>query len=1054
MRCFVVSIGRWLGAFVLVLAFQCTAPAAERAQPLVLTNLLQLRHWASHELTNVHPFRIVADVFDADLANGVLALRDSSGVEFISGDFRDSGIRPGATISLEGDDCAVRLKSFGLALAPGLLLVNEGATGQKPESSTVFLHAGRNPLNVQWFNHLGRASLNVEYEGPGLQRQPIAPSAISRLSMDPATRATNFVAGLNYRCYEGPFDSLPEFSSLRAVRTGIVTNLDLNVRTRAENVALDFEGFLDLPRDGVYTFYMSSDDGSRLRVGKPSVQIRVLTNRPAPLITKLPAAAERNKDLFITLEGTVEFSGAGANGGEMQFRVGNDRIRTDIFAPGDVPPPLVPHTKVQVSGVYHDIVMEDGSRAPGILRVCSWNRVQAVARTDELIPGNDVEKSAASGVKTATNILTTVADIKSLTPEMAGKALPVSIRGVVIARLSGSAVVQDSTRGIYVYLPGTVGDDSLRRGEMFQVDGVTTPGLFAPSIIARRITRLGSGQFPAPVRATWDQLLNGSLDTEYAELEGVVAAAEGQGIELLADGGKVTVNLNDFRPERLASYVNALVRIRGCVFARFNQFTHKLEPGSLRMGDASIEVVEPARADVFAVPRRSIAQLLLYDPKATPFRLLKINGQVIHSRPGACYLTDGTNGVYVTTRTNETFSVGDLVDAAGFLDVSGPVAELKEAVARKVGDGPLPAPIVLNSNRLLQASSAGRWVRLKATLMNHWIDGAEHVLDLQAGFLAFRGRLPVRDNPITFPPSGSHLELTGVYAAEGMRLSDGKVSGFELLLNSPANIRVLARPPWWNLKRVLILAGILGALLCVVLIWNKELHRKVEERTVQLEQETRSRQRAELQRAAEAERSRIARDLHDELGAGLTEVSLIASTGLSDARGQQDGNDRFGTIAEKAGALVSRLDVIVWAIDPTHNSLQSFADYVSSYAKEFFAASEVVCRLKIPIECEAIALGGSARHNLFLAVKESLNNVIRHAGATEVELQLIYRDRRLEIIIADNGRGFARASVGRGHGLANLEQRLAALQGECRIESEPGKGTRISLIVPLTGDAE
>jgi len=133
MRCFVVSIGRWLGAFVLVLAFQFGALAAERAQPQVLTNLQQLRDWASHELTNVHPFRIVAEVCDADLANGVLALRDSSGVEFVSGDFRGSGIRPGATISLEGNDCAVRLKSFGLAFAPGLILVNEVTTGQKPE---------------------------------------------------------------------------------------------------------------------------------------------------------------------------------------------------------------------------------------------------------------------------------------------------------------------------------------------------------------------------------------------------------------------------------------------------------------------------------------------------------------------------------------------------------------------------------------------------------------------------------------------------------------------------------------------------------------------------------------------------------------------------------------------------------------------------------------------------------------------------------------------------------------------------------------------------------
>jgi signal transduction histidine kinase len=343
---------------------------------------------------------------------------------------------------------------------------------------------------------------------------------------------------------------------------------------------------------------------------------------------------------------------------------------------------------------------------------------------------------------------------------------------------------------------------------------------------------------------------------------------------------------------------------------------------------------------------------------------------------------------------------------------------------------------------------------VEATLMNHWTEGNDDVLELQSGFLAFRGRLESALKRIDLPPSGSRLELTGVYAAQGSRLSDGKVSGFELLLHSPADIRVLARSPWWNLRRVLILAAILGALLCLVLIWNKELHRKVQERTLQLEREIRNRQHAELQRAAEAERSRIARDLHDELGAGLTEVSLLASTGFSEFRGQKSGDDRFSTIAEKARALVSRLDVIVWAIDPTRNSLQSFADYVSSYANEFLAASGVVCRLKIPIECKAISLSGTARHNLFLAIKESLNNIIRHAGATEVELQLVQLDHRLEITVIDNGRGFERASAGDRHGLANIEHRLAALRGECRIESSPGKGTKIQLIVPLSGNPE
>jgi len=211
-----------------------------------------------------------------------------------------------------------------------------------------------------------------------------------------------------------------------------------------------------------------------------------------------------------------------------------------------------------------------------------------------------------------------------------------------------------------------------------------------------------------------------------------------------------------------------------------------------------------------------------------------------------------------------------------------------------------------------------------------------------------------------------------------------------------------------------------------------------------------NRQRAELETAAEAERSRIARDLHDELGTGLTEVSLLASAGLGEIPGVEKNNGRFRAIAEKARGLVSGLDVIVWAIDPKHNSLQSFADYVESYTKEFLSAADIVCRFRIPIECGTVALPGTARHNLFLAIKEALNNVVRHSGATEVELEMNQTDAGLEITFADNGRGFDGATLRRRNGLDNIAGRLRVLGGTCKVDSAPGKGTTVKFFVPLS----
>jgi signal transduction histidine kinase len=444
--------------------------------------------------------------------------------------------------------------------------------------------------------------------------------------------------------------------------------------------------------------------------------------------------------------------------------------------------------------------------------------------------------------------------------------------------------------------------------------------------------------------------------------------------------------------------------------------------------------------------------LLLYDPKAAPFRMLRVCGQVTYGRAGEFFLADGTNGLRVTIRNSDHFAVGDLVEAVGFLELGGPIANLNEAVMRRAGSAALPAPVKLTPEHLLEASCAGALVTVDGLLMNHWLEGSEHILELQSGFLAFRARISSRGQSLSLPPSGSRLELTGVYAPQGKGPGDKNVNGFDLLLTSPEGVRVLATPPWWTLKRVIILAGILAGLLCTVLLWNNELKRKVLERGHHLEMEIRNRQEAELKHTSETERSRIARDLHDELGLGLTAVSLLASAGLDKFRNVEESNGRFRLIADKARTLVSGLDVIVWAIDPKHNSLESFADYLESSTKEVLSAMGISCRFQIPIECGATTLSGSVRHSLFFAVKEALNNAIRHASATEMQLTMSLVNHQLEIVIADNGCGFDRSAIQPGHGLMNLEERLAMLKGRCRIESQPGKGTTVKFTVPLPRD--
>lgn len=1037
------------------------APLETGKAPTLLTNLFQLRHAAQQDVGVIHPFRIVAEVMDVDRPHRVVAVRDASGIELIQTGITNQEIEPGAIVCLEGKGSAVKVDGIGLTIAPGAAVDNDGVHPMLPESGRVFLAAGMHPVRLEWFNKYGEFGLTLEYEGPDVPRQRIPSAVLFRAVVDPATRQTNFVSGLDYRCSEGLWDAMPDFRQLRPTKTGVATNFDLSVRPRFDQVGIEFSGYLSVKEEGVYTFHLTSDDGSRWFVGQPFVDLRLLS-RPASAIKQEIATGsmlETKQRSWVTLEGMISSAGVWNAGGELHLRAENEDIRIEVFESRDFVPDILARQRVRVSGIYENVLRPDGSPAPGRLLVLNWKAVkpsgsgtrsQAAAQNAAQTRSLSAEIPATNGVA----VIETAEEIKALSVDSARQALPVSIRGVITASVSKhtGVVVQDSTGGVYVELRGFSRADPLQRGEYCEVEGVTGPGLFAPMIVSHRITRLGWGQLPKPLRPTRDQLSNGSLDTEYAEIDGVVTEVRDRQLMLLTQGEKISVELADYRPETLRGFGNAAIRIRGCIFATFNYETRKLEAGALTIRSATIDVLQLAPADFFDAPRRRIGELLFYDPEAAPFRRLKVAGQVVHVRGREFFLTDGTNGLYVTARNRESFAAGDLVDAAGFLALRGNSAELKEAVIRKTGSAPLPAPIKLPPDQLFQPRHAGTLVEVDATLLNHWREASEQVMELQSGFLAFRARKEDRGRSISLPPLGSRLALVGVYAPQATGMADGTVNGFDLLLSSTGGMRVLTTPPWWTLKRVLILAGVLAAVLCAVLIWNKELHSKVEERGRQLEAEVRHRQQAELQHAAEAERARIARDLHDELGTGLTEVSLLASAGLGQFQNVEKLRDRLHSIADKARSLVSGLDVIVWAIDPKRNSLQSFADYLSSYARELFSSAPVDCRLRVRIERGAVALSEAERHSLFLAVKETLNNIIRHADATEVELQISQTGDRLVIVIADNGRGFDWNAIEPGNGLSNLRERLDAMRGECHVESQRGKGTTVRFVVPVPGE--
>jgi signal transduction histidine kinase len=399
--------------------------------------------------------------------------------------------------------------------------------------------------------------------------------------------------------------------------------------------------------------------------------------------------------------------------------------------------------------------------------------------------------------------------------------------------------------------------------------------------------------------------------------------------------------------------------------------------------------------------------------------------------------------------------VSDLVEVVGFPELGGPSPVLREALVKQTGRAELPTPLKLSEEPWPVSDLDATRVLTEALLLNLSKDQQDQVFGLQAGPHVFVARLPVKDAAGVSFPVGSRLQLTGTIAGRmGDRSSGREVASFELLLNSPADVRLLARPVWSTLRRMIIIVGVLVGVLLAAMVWITMLRKQVDQRSAQLRVEIQERERAEKMRAIEAERSRIARDLHDDLGSSLTEISLLADAGLGNPPSPERALSRFRAIAAKARALVQALDVIVWLVNPSKDALPFLVGYLGSYAEEFLGASGLGCRLKIPMDMPALRLSADVRHNLFLAVKEVLHNVVRHAHASEVRVTFALRDGVLEIAIADNGQGFDPSTPVEGNGLANLRQRLAGIGGRCEIQAQPGAGATVRLVLPLPANPQ
>jgi ligand-binding sensor domain-containing protein/signal transduction histidine kinase len=220
--------------------------------------------------------------------------------------------------------------------------------------------------------------------------------------------------------------------------------------------------------------------------------------------------------------------------------------------------------------------------------------------------------------------------------------------------------------------------------------------------------------------------------------------------------------------------------------------------------------------------------------------------------------------------------------------------------------------------------------------------------------------------------------------------------------------------------------------------------------------------RLEAQQSLERERMRIARDMHDEMGSKLTKISFLSERAQMDAGSPGPHAEKIEVIAQTSRDLLKTMDEIVWVVNPRNDTLENLSAYLSGYAVEYFQNTRIECELRLPQQIPHYPLSSDTRHNLFLTFEETLNNVLKHSGATRVKVEMTVKALEFELKVSDNGRGFEAAAAandqpraGRGgNGLKNMRQRLTAIGGDCQVASQPGAGTTVTLRIPLDRKAD
>lgn len=646
------------------------------------------------------------------------------------------------------------------------------------------------------------------------------------------------------------------------------------------------------------------------------------------------------------------------------------------------------------------------------------------------------------------------------------------VRATIISnerRTASSVVIQDGDEAVSTYNHSKTDPLSFGPGDVVRITGSVNRGKSGnPALDFTNLVIVSRGSLPRPIPVTIDDLRNRDLKLCLVRLEGVVVDAfqdeiDADWLYFILQNGEDSILLTS-RTHDSRLDVRTLIGVRVAAVGSYGPTTGaRLYAGNSLLLDSVNDIRVLSRQKERIRDAENIRDFdYASQPTATRQELHGATGTVIAVWSGSKILLRTGSGRLIKGELGKrpAPACGDRIALTGFPETDLYNIILVRADWKRLAQNqPLPAAAATRSAQIQTAQNGsprydfsmhGQAVRLTGDIRG-LPPKSGGCLYLECDRQMVTVDVSATPTAVEGIDLGFTLEVAGTCVMEtekmGLNRSFPRITGYRIVVRTPDDIRILARPPWWTPNRLLLMLGLLLVIVIAIVIWNTLLRRAIARRSTELESEISARIGANLK---VYERTRLAVELHDTISQNLTGVAMRLRTAAIVAESNPPAVvQQIALAGMTLDACREDLRNCLWDLRNLTLDEENVDEAIRKTLAPHIEDAELHVRFRVPRE----RMSDNTTHTIFSIVRELAVNAVRHGKATSIRVAGSIEGDKLLFSVKDNGCGFdpeQAPGMAQGHfGLQGIRDRIKAFDGETEIVSSPGRGTKVSIALSI-----